>query len=782
MTASASPAEYADPPNARPSPSGGHGALVPAIVAVAVVVAVIVGLGFANVIPGFHLNSGSPASSSPPGTTTTYPLVFVAQGLPQGTSWSVTLSVSGTAESSTNSTLTFHEATGTYAYSVAAPTGFKVAPASGSVVLNGAGNTVDLTFSATTVTAATYSVTFTEAGLPASTSWSVTLNGTKMSATTSTIAFSMANGSYPYTVGAVGAELPTPSSGTVPVAGAPVGVSIHFAPGTNAEYAVTFNETGLPAATSWSIDFNGTVASSTTASIALSVPNGSYSYAVGTVAGYMPSPSAGTIPVSGAAVYTTIAFSPSQTFGTGPTYPIWFNQTGLGGNVSWTAYVWFGSDALGQSAEGGAQALDLPNGTYNWSVYTDFVNTSLPPGSQYISSPGGGVLTVDGKGQSVDSVFTAIEPTATNYSVVFSETGLPTSAHWWVFVGNDNGSAAAGSTIRFSLPNGTWFYNFSTDAPAYSGYEYGVVTIVGSAQSLSVAFWKVTTVLFNFTDVPGGVSWYVVLSQSGVAVTGAFNAGPTLAYFDLPNGTFDWVAGVTGYRVTPSSGTLTLDGKFVEQNFTLSKLPVYSVTFTEAGLPANASWQVQVWPVDDPNDYTYYSTGGANLSQSFGLSNGTYQWLLGNNLSNVPSPGSGTFVVNGGAVTVYANFTAPIVADLGVTFVSSAYYLGAGSTLPAGDSWSVTFNGVTRSTTGVLIYFQVPNGTYSYTITAPTGFGTVPAGGELTVDATPSGSGGPTAAFVSVDFGASGAAPALTASAGPAILSPSYAAMLSSRE
>ncbi|MGC8688950.1 MAG: S53 family peptidase, partial [Thermoplasmata archaeon] len=77
-------------------------------------------------------------------------------------------------------------------------------------------------------TPATYTVTFTESGLPSGTSWSVTLAGSTKSSTTNTITFSEPNGSYSFSVGAVTGYTASPSSGTITVNGANVNQAITF--------------------------------------------------------------------------------------------------------------------------------------------------------------------------------------------------------------------------------------------------------------------------------------------------------------------------------------------------------------------------------------------------------------------------------------------------------------------------------------------------------------------------------------------------------------------------
>jgi len=109
-------------------------------------------------------------------------VTFTESGLPTGTSWSVTLN--GTTKTSTNQSLVFNEPAGTYSYTVIPPTGYLASPSKGSVTVSTSNVTVAIAFSQKT-----YSVTFTESGLPAGTSWSVTFNGSTKSSTANSITF-----------------------------------------------------------------------------------------------------------------------------------------------------------------------------------------------------------------------------------------------------------------------------------------------------------------------------------------------------------------------------------------------------------------------------------------------------------------------------------------------------------------------------------------------------------------------------------------------------------------
>lgn len=74
-------------------------------------------------------------------------------------------------------------------------------------------------------------------------------------------------------------------------------------------YLLTFSESGLPNGTSWYVTLNGSTHSSTTDNISFSLANGTYPFAVATVSGYTPSPSSGSLLVSGSNFSENIAFT-----------------------------------------------------------------------------------------------------------------------------------------------------------------------------------------------------------------------------------------------------------------------------------------------------------------------------------------------------------------------------------------------------------------------------------------------------------------------------------------
>ncbi|MCL5785243.1 MAG: hypothetical protein M1151_01060, partial [Candidatus Thermoplasmatota archaeon] len=95
---------------------------------------------------------------------------------------------------------------------------------SGSVTVNGASPAqVSVKF-----TEVVHTITFTEAGLPAGTNWSVTLGGQTISSTNTTITFTEPNGTYDYTITGIPNFASNVTSGNVSVNGVTISKSVSF--------------------------------------------------------------------------------------------------------------------------------------------------------------------------------------------------------------------------------------------------------------------------------------------------------------------------------------------------------------------------------------------------------------------------------------------------------------------------------------------------------------------------------------------------------------------------
>ena len=223
------------------------------------------------------------------------------------------------------------------------------------------------------VTKSTFmSVTFTENGLPAGTTWYVNITGgASYSSTTSTITFSELNGSYSYTVATGNKEYaPTPASGSFTVNGVNVNQAVTF---TLFTYTVTFTESGLPSGTIWYVNITGGAShSSTTSTITFSEPNGTYTYTVATGdKEYAPSPATGSFTVNGANVNQAVTFTLF-------TYGVTFTESGLPANTIWYVNV-TNSTGITTSYQGSGTTItfsepNLVRILYSPSLY--YTNTS----------------------------------------------------------------------------------------------------------------------------------------------------------------------------------------------------------------------------------------------------------------------------------------------------------------------------------------------------------------------------------------------------------------------
>ncbi len=191
-------------------------------------------------------------------------ILFSEVGLPLGTIWSVDLN--GTTISSAMPTISFQVTQGQYvteAYAVSDVYGFKQ-PVNGTVTVSSSNTTVTIEFLPTT-----YLVSFTETGMPAGQTWSVSLNGVTEKSTGPGIEFNVTNGTYSYSVATMtGFE----KSGTVIVDGAQVSVTVAFPQ----LYTLTVNETGLTAGSTWTFYLQGVEFNSSSTSLQVQVAAGSY--------------------------------------------------------------------------------------------------------------------------------------------------------------------------------------------------------------------------------------------------------------------------------------------------------------------------------------------------------------------------------------------------------------------------------------------------------------------------------------------------------------------------
>ncbi len=201
----------------------------------------------------------------------------------------------------------------------------------------------------------TFNISFEESGLPSGVLWYVNISGQPSSGplqSGSVYTVTLNNGSYSYTVG-TNDKIYRSSTGSFTANSAKT-IDIEFFP---VEYDVSITEKGLPTGTEWSVNLNGTVYTYAKNTISAMLVNGTYSYSVNSISGYMIANKTGLILVRGASVDQDVIFLVR-------TYNVTIRESGLALNTTWAVTV----DGITYNVTGTEIVLSLANGTYNYTV------------------------------------------------------------------------------------------------------------------------------------------------------------------------------------------------------------------------------------------------------------------------------------------------------------------------------------------------------------------------------------------------------------------------------
>ncbi|MGD0249546.1 MAG: thermopsin family protease, partial [Thermoplasmata archaeon] len=635
---------------------------------------------------------------------------FTETGLPTGATWNVTVFNStgliylNTTSTSTSTTLVFYLPNGVYSWGVSptilSGTRYAASSATGSFTIAGASlSPIAVLF------VAAFLVTFTETGLASGRRWYVNITGQRpLYSTTASAAIGLpgsAGGNiYTYQFG-VG-----PGYSTAPLSGSVTVFTSNVAAGpvtfTLLTYGVTFTETGLPTSTSWSVTVGASSPTSTGTTDSFSLTNGTYTYVVPATSGYAANPATGSFSVAGGTVNVPVSF--------GTAYSATFTETGM--PLASAGYAWIVSVAGQPSVTSSASpvVLSLPNGAYAFTIgsTSTYTNPGGDPYTGFAPSPASGTFTVNNAAPTPVSI--TFSPTV--WSVAFVETGLPTGTTWGVtvfdgtstfnIVGETTSQTSTSSTIVFELTNSTWGYSLSI-VSGYTTSQTGSFLLWGAPLAIQVAFAptpSVHSVTFTESTLPSGTLWWVTLGGYTESSTG------TSIAFSEPSGAYNYSVGVgPGYVPSPAAGSVTVSGTDVSVSIAFTAVTsVYSVTFTESGLPTGTSWSVTL-------NGAIESTTGTTIA--FSELSGTYAYSITDvsGWHQTTLPYSGWITVSGASVTE------PTLAFTSVTY--SAVFSETG--LPSGLAWQVTVNGVTEylttdGGTDSLTFTGLANGTYSYSV------------------------------------------------------------------
>lgn len=460
--------------------------------------------------------------------------------------------------------------------------------------------------------------------------------------------------------------------------------TVYAAPPPPPSYPVIFAESGLPSGTPWSVTLNGQLLSSSGTQIYFSESSGTYPFTVGSVDGYVATPSSGSVTVNGAAVLVNITFSPRM-------YPIEFVELGLPTGALWNVSL----NSYTKNSTTGSISFSEPNGSYSFTVGIH---------NGYRASPYSSTVNVTGANVTVHISFSIV-----TYPVTFSESGLPSGVIWSVEISGL--SLQTNSTsMTFNVSNGT--HPFTVSAPGWRpSPSSAMITVNGTPVKEAIAF-ALATYSINFTEtgLPSGTAWSVTFNGT------ASSSSASNISFTAPNGTYSYeVAHVAGYSSSLSSGNITVNGSSVRAEILFSPV-TYGVTFTESGLPSGAAWYVNVsgQPSSGPQTSSSYSSS---------LPNGSYKFTVFTPDKEYKPSYSGSFSVKGKAVSLSILFS---LVTYSVTFTETG--------LPSGTLWNFTINGTVEQSSGNQLTIPLPNGSYPFTIGESSGFSSVPASGTVAVN------------------------------------------------
>ncbi|MGC8515884.1 MAG: protease pro-enzyme activation domain-containing protein [Thermoplasmata archaeon] len=449
-------------------------------------------------------------------------------------------------------------------------------------------------------------------------------------------------------------------------------------------YTENISETGLPKGTMWHMWIAGIIYSSDSSYFDIPIPTGAYNYSIYSP-GYNSSPSQGTIFMNGEGGFLHINFSPVE-------YGVEMEISGLPPGTPWYLNI-----SNGQSFRSTNSTLSFsePNGSYSYTVSAG--------NKLYSTNSSAGMFTVSGGHLSISITFKEV-----TYLLRIEEQGLPDGILWSFILDGKNLSSTQ-NALSILEANGTYSYTIETPINAGIGTRYvssessGSITINGKNAYLNFSYHEQYYLTIVVNPSNGG---------SVLPPSGWYNTGYSITINALANGSFifkSWSGTGNGsYSGKNNSSTITMNSPVTEQaNF----IELYSITFTESGLP-NAT----IWYVNTSNGQSYSSSG---TSISVHMPNGSYSYTIATEDKEYSAKG-GLFIVNGSGMEVNIKFN---LVTYAITFSESG--------LPSGTSWSLTLNNITESSTNGTIIFNEPNGTYSYSISGIQGYRTTSYSGTV---------------------------------------------------
>jgi hypothetical protein len=337
-----------------------------------------------------------------PFVTPTANVYFNETGLASNTSWSVVITGYGRLGSNVPSILFALPQSNTYHYQPAVIAGF-TSPAPGTVIVGTTSVNVALAYVGVTIQ--TFTLTFSETGLPSGSTWSVGIGppGSVYNQTTTktSMTFYETNGTYPVSFTLPTGYVAPANPATVTVQGVALDVLLPCVLTKNS-FLVTFTEAGLPNASWWNITIADLMVGLNTTEINFTLGNGTHNFTVSPPTGYFAIPATGQITVNGTGRQQMVLFGPMPS-----TFVVTFTAISLPSGAVWTVYM-------------GGQSKTSPSTTILFLVANGTWTYAISGPNGYLATPSFGSIGVTG--------------TKTGLSVTFAPAATSTSSPAWTYL------------------------------------------------------------------------------------------------------------------------------------------------------------------------------------------------------------------------------------------------------------------------------------------------------------------------------------------------------------
>lgn len=338
---------------------------------------------------------------------------------------------------------------------------------------------------------------------------------------------------------------------------------------------------------------------------------------------------------------------------------------------------------------------DAPSNTV--LVYNTTINTVVglvPVGDNPVflseSTSGSTIYVTDQLSASVSVISLAPQPV---YTLSFTQSTLPAGSNWSVTIGGVTHSTT-GTTVAFSLVNGTYAYAVNPPVGYIATPSSGSTTLLGTASTVSVSFTAGSTNALSSVTISSPVSSLTVggnatFTVSAACTTGACPSSVTYAWALSSSslGTLNRTTGTAVKFIATAAGTETLN--VTGTLGAVSKSSSAPISITSSSSPSLSAVSIspagpQIAPSGTQKFSATVSCTGGTCPQG-----ATFVWTLSSALGVLSSQSGNPVTFTAGSTT--GSVTITVVASLGGRNVQASTTITIASSSTSGGGGGSSF-------------------------------------------------------------------------------------------